>query len=136
MSRYILKSKLYSEEKGSTLGGTLAKVGTGIAAGVGLFAGARRGMFGSAMSKASNIAYGNAGKMIGGKVGDNMILNAAEHHGNNVAKSVLNKSKAKLDAALKNGKISNITEDMLKGANMKVARANSIASNGMLNRFV
>lgn len=73
----IIRQKYFDEEQpqegGSSTLGTVAKVGGGILATAGLFAGARRGMLGNTVAKGANVLWGKAGnqmKNLGNTIGE------------------------------------------------------------------
>lgn len=78
---YTLKRKTYSDDSNNTEEtglSTTAKIGLGVAGAGLMFAGARRGMFGTKMAAGANKAYANVGKAIGR---DKMVFNAAQKQG-------------------------------------------------------
>ena len=78
-STFRLKRKLYSDDKGGMSTGKKLALG-GLAAGAAIL-GAKKGAFGANIMAKTNTGLMKAGKAVGGKVGDRMMMSGAKDFG-------------------------------------------------------
>lgn len=78
-STFRLKRKLYSDDKGGMSTGKKLALG-GLAAGAAIL-GAKKGAFGANIIAKTNTGLMKAGKAVGGKVGDRMMMSGAKDFG-------------------------------------------------------
>ena len=87
-STFRLKRKLYSDDKGGMSTGKKLALG-GLAAGAAIL-GAKKGAFGANIMAKTNTGLMKAGKAVGGKVGDRMMMSGAKDFGVARAKQIDN----------------------------------------------
>ena len=83
-STFRLKRKLYSDDKGGMSTGKKLALG-GLAAGAAIL-GAKKGAFGANIMAKTNTGLMKAGKAVGGKVGDRMMMSGAKQIDNALLK--------------------------------------------------
>lgn len=88
MATYKLKRKLYSDEKKGMGTGTKLALG-GLATGAAIF-GAKKGAFGANIMAKTNTGLMKAGRAVGGKFGDKMMMSGAKDFGIARAKQIDN----------------------------------------------
>lgn len=87
-STFRLKRKLYSDDKGGMSTGKKLALG-GLAAGAAIL-GAKKGAFDANIMAKTNTGLMKAGKAVGGKVGDRMMMSGAKDFGVARAKQIDN----------------------------------------------